>query len=205
VLNKVDLLSAAELADLQASLAERFPDTPLLTMSAAAGDGVDAWLDHVGQSRSAGGKIAEVDYDTYAAGEAALGWMNASARLRASGEIDWNAFAGRLLEAIRRELRARAAQIAHLKLYLTVSNGHLVGNVTSNDGPCSLRGNIDDAQREAVLLLNARVHVQPDVLRDIAEKALQATAGAQLETTITTMRSFFPGRPQPTYRYEAVV
>ena len=47
VLNKADLLSAAELADLKASLAERFPETPLLTMSAMTGDGVDAWLDFV--------------------------------------------------------------------------------------------------------------------------------------------------------------
>jgi len=205
VLNKADLIPAAELADFQAALAERFPDTPLLTMSAASGDGVDAWLDHVGRSQTAGGKIAAVDYDIYAAGEAALGWMNASARLRAAADIDWSAFAGRLLEAIRGELRAQSAQIAHLKLYLTANNGHMVGNLTSNDSPLSLRGRIDSAQREAVLLLNARVHVQPEVLRAAAEKALQAVAGDQLEITITAMRSFFPGRPQPTYRYETVV
>jgi G3E family GTPase len=205
VLNKADLLSAAELADLRAALGERFPDTPLLTMSAASGDGVDAWLDHLGQSHTAGAKIAEVDYDRYAAGEAALGWMNASARLRAAADIDWSAFAGRLLEAIRGELRAQSAEIAHLKLYLTASDGHMVGNLTSNDGPVSLRGQIDGRQREAVLLLNARVHVQAEALRAAAEKALQDAAGGQLEIAITTMRSFFPGRPQPTHRYETVV
>ena len=85
--------------------------------------------------RPAGGKIAEVDYDTYAAGEAALGWLNASARLQARGEIDWKAFAGKLLEAIRDELRKRSAEIAHLKLYLTAAGGRLAGNVTGNDGP----------------------------------------------------------------------
>jgi hypothetical protein len=56
-----------------------------------------------------------------------------------------------------------------------------------------------------VLLLNARVHVSPELLRAVAEKALLTTAGDQLEMTITAMHSFFPGRPQPTYRYEAVV
>ena len=34
-----------------------------------------------------------MDYDTYAAGEAALGWMNASAKLQARGDIDWKTFA----------------------------------------------------------------------------------------------------------------
>ena len=58
------------------------------------------------KARRRAGKIAAVDYDIYAAGEAALGWMNASASLRARGDIDWSAYAGRLLEAIRGELRA---------------------------------------------------------------------------------------------------
>ncbi|MGA2035922.1 MAG: GTP-binding protein, partial [Thermoguttaceae bacterium] len=142
VLNKADLLSGAELAELKASLAERFPDTPLLTMSAMTGAGVDAWLDFISQGHAAGGRIAEVDYDTYAAGEAALGWMNAAAKLRANGDIDWQVFAADLLEAIRVELRSKSAEIAHVKLYLTASGGHVTGNVTSNEGPVSVRGRI---------------------------------------------------------------
>jgi hypothetical protein len=205
VLNKADLLSAAELAELKASLAERFPGTPLLTMSAMTGDGVAVWLDFIGRGQVAGGKITEVDYDTYAAGEAALGWMNASGKLRSGGDIDWKAFAANLLEAIRGELRARTAEIAHLKLYLTADGGHVVGNITSNEGPHCVRGDIEPTRREAAILINARVHVEPDVLRAIVENALTATAGERMEATITNMRSFLPGRPQPTYRYEAVV
>ena len=205
VLNKADMLGEAELADLKASLAERFPDTPLLTMSAVSGDGVDAWLDFISQGQAAGRRITEVDYDTYAAGETALGWMNASAKLRARDDIDWKAFAVDLLEAIRVELCSKSAEIAHVKLYLTASGGHIVGNVTSNEGPLSIRGVIDPAQREAALLVNARVHVQPDVLRATVENALAATVGTRLQATITGMRSFFPGRPEPTYRYEKVV
>ncbi len=45
VLNKADLLSAADLAELRASLVEWFPDTRLIVMSALGGDGVDAWLE----------------------------------------------------------------------------------------------------------------------------------------------------------------
>jgi Ni2+-binding GTPase involved in maturation of urease and hydrogenase len=205
VLNKTDLLAPAELAELKASLAARFPETPLVTMSAASGEGVDAWLDWLGVGRPVGGKIAEVDYDTYAAGEAALGWLNASARLQARGQLDWRALAGTLLEAIRDELRGQSAQIAHLKLYLTAAGGRLVGNLTGNDAPVSLRGEIDGRETDAVLLINARVHVRPDVLRGIVVRALEATTRDRVTATITAMRSFFPGRPQPTYRYETVV
>jgi len=44
-----------------------------------------------------------------------------------------------------------------------------------------------------------------NVLRDAVEKLLHATAGDRLEARVTNMRSFFPGRPQPTFRYESVV
>ena len=205
VLNKADMISELELAALKTSLSERFPDTPLLAMSALTGDGVDAWLDFVSGHRPAGTRIADVDYDTYAAGEAALGWMNASAQLQARGDIDWRTFAGDLLGAIRDALRAQSAEIAHLKLYLTGRSGHVAGNVTSSDGPVSLVGDMASGERSAALLINARVHVQPDALQEAVERCLQTTAGERLEARITNLRSFFPGRPQPTYRYDNVM
>jgi len=205
VLNKADRLSAAELAELKDLLAKQFPQTPILTMSALTGDGVDAWLESVTQGRAAGRRIAEVDYDTYAAGEAALGWMNASAKLKARCDVDWSALAGEFLEAMRGELRARSAEIAHLKLYITAKGGHVAGNLTSNDGSLSVRGSLDDSVREAALLINARVHDHPDPLRATVERCLRQVTGDRIEATITNMRSFFPGRPEPTYRYQAVV
>lgn len=205
VLNKSDLLSAGELSEVKASLAERFPDRPLLAMSAITGDGVDAWLDLVSQGQAAGRRIADVDYDTYAAGEAALGWLNASGKLQSQDDLDWRAFAADLLEAIRAGLRECSAEIAHLKLFLTTKGASVAGNLTSNDSPVSVRGDIDRTQHAVSLLINARVHVQPEKLRTIVEQALRTAAGDRIEATITNMRSFFPARPQPTYRYDRVV
>jgi G3E family GTPase len=61
VLNKADKLSPAEQAELEASLSERFPGTPVLTMSAINGSGVDAWLEFVCRDLPAGQKITDVD------------------------------------------------------------------------------------------------------------------------------------------------
>jgi G3E family GTPase len=205
VLNKIDMVSPIELAQVKALLVERFPNTPLLPMSAITGDGVGAWLDFVQHGRATGAKLVEVDYDTYAAGEAALGWLNASAKLEARDTIDWGRFAAELLETVRDELAAQSAEIAHLKLYLASTPGSIVGNLTSNEGPCLVRGEIAPDQRRAALLINARVHVEPDALRAAVENSLATTSKNRVETTITRIRCFFPGRPQPTYRYEEVV
>jgi G3E family GTPase len=204
VLNKTDRLAPAELTELTGSLAERFPQTPILPMSALRGEGVDAWLDFVLGDLPAGRKITPVDYDTYAAGEAALGWMNVAAKLSARSEVDWRAFAAGLLESIRGELRAKTAEIAHLKLFLTSGRGYVVGNLTGNEAPLSLRGDVQSGAREASLLINARVHTHPDLLRGVVEQCLQKAAGSQLEATVINMRSFFPGRPEPTHRDPSV-
>ncbi len=158
------------------------------------------------QDRLAGRKIAAVDYETYAAGEAALGWLNASARLRAEKPVEWGVFVKDLLEGVRADLRAASAEIAHLKLYLTADSGHIVGNLTGNDAAPFLRGGIDAACREVAILINARVHCRPDQLRTVMETRLLSIAGGhRIEVMITDTRSFFPGRPQPTHRYEAIV
>jgi G3E family GTPase len=205
VLNKCDLLSATELVDLQASLAERFPDTPLLTMSALNDDGVDAWLEFLVQDRGAGRKIAAVDYDRYAAGEAALGWLNAAVQLHADLPVQWGLFAKELLEGICTDLRAVAAEIAHLKLHLTAADEHIVGNLTANDAAVFLRGAIVPECRDASLLINARVHCAADQLRAVVEARLSAVAGRhRLQAVIRHMQSLSPGRPQPTHRYEAI-
>jgi hypothetical protein len=36
-------------------------------------------------------------------------------------------------------------------------------------------------------------------------RLLSIAGGHRIEVMITDMRSFFPGRPQPTHRYEAIV
>ena len=205
VLNKADLATAAELDELRLALASQFPGTSITTISALTGDGVNQWLDLLERKGPVGSKITDVDYNTYATGEAALGWLNASAKLHAREDVNWNAFVGELLEAIRAKLRAESAEIAHLKVHLTSGSDRLIGNATSNEGPLSVRGSIDTTQRDVVILINARVHVQPDVLRIVVERALEQVARNRMEATITNLQSFPPGRPQPTHRYEAVV
>jgi len=202
VLNKADRLTAAELADLQSSLSERFPNKPVMTISALSGQGVDHWLDSVLGLPSSAPHVVEVDYDTYAAGEAALGWLNASAVLDSQGALDWRSFAQELLGTIRGTLAARGAEIAHLKLVIRHGDQTLQGNVTGTFAPLSLLGLLGTAAGEASMQLNARVHIAPNELQTICEAALRSTAAAfNLAWRITALQSLSPGRPVPTHRY----
>ena len=205
VLNKADTLSSIELARLKGLLAEQFPQTPVLALSALTGAGVEAWLDLVLGDRPAGTRIAPVDYDVYAEGEAALGWLNASVVLRAEAGADWRAFALDLLARMRNELRARSAEIAHVKLLLTAGGRTLAANLTSNESAPTAAGDVAGLSNEAALVLNARVQIDPDELREIAERCLHAAAGQRVAASIASLQSFAPARPRPTHRFASVV
>jgi G3E family GTPase len=207
VINKADAISAAETAQLKGALSEQFPGKPVLAISALDGQGIERWIEHVTQDAPAGQTIAEVDYDVYAEGEAALGWLNASVELRTKRDTDWKGFCLNLLGRMQREFQARSAGIAHLKLHLTTAAGAVQANLTANQGQPVARtsGAAPSGPGRASLLVNARVQIEPDTLRAIVEQGLQLAAGDEIEVALTAAESFQPARPRPLYRMDTVV
>jgi Fe2+ transport system protein B len=207
VINKADVISAAEMSQLKGALSEQFPGKPVLGISALEGEGVERWIEHVTQDTPAGQTIAEVDYDLYAEGEAALGWLNASVELRTEKATDWKGFCLDLLGQMQREFRARAAEIAHLKLYLTTAAGSVQANLTANHGRpvAQTVAAASTGPGRASLVINARVQIGAVELRAIVERSLQSAAGDGVRATVDTVESFQPARPEPLYRMDTVV
>lgn len=205
VLNKADTLTPDELQRFRDRLDEQLPGKPLLAMSALTGQGVDQWLEYVSRDLPAGKKVVEVDYDEYAAGEAALGWLNAAVHLRSAEGTDWRAFCQRLMECLQGQLRALGAEIAHLKIRLTAGAESLAANLTGSDERPQVRGAIRGAPAEALLLLNARAHLDPERLKSVVQQSLAQAAGDRIQLATDDLRSFAPGRPQPTHRFTSVV
>jgi G3E family GTPase len=205
VLNKADLLSTGELAEVEATLKREFSQAPVITISALHGAGVDSWLERVLKSDDAGRTIPEVDYDEYAEGEAALGWLNAVVRLRSDAGIDCRGFCMGFLKAMQKRFQGSLAEVAHLKLHLTAGESTLAANLTGNDGEPSLRGEVQGFPKEAVLLVNVRAKIDPEPLRAIGEQCIGEAAGTTVQAKIEDLQSFAPSRPAPTHRFQSVV
>jgi G3E family GTPase len=207
VLNKVDLLTLEEQAETEEALQQQFPRARVMSISARDGTGVDAWLEHVTGDLEPGRTVTEVDYDVYADGEAALGWLNAVYRLQADPEdgTDWGSFGPKLMTALRREFRDRTAEVAHLKIHLQAGSSSLVANLTSSQGEPSLRGRIEGSHGQARLLINVRAHIEPDRLQSLVERGVQDVANNRMSVVTEDVRCFAPSRPQPKHRYEVVV
>src|SRR5438128_1471662 len=99
VINRLDELDAATLAELTDLIDRDFPGTPVLRVSAKTGQGFDALTALLDQDGNFGRKILDIDYDTYAEGEAEMGWLNSSIRVTATSPLDLN---GLLLDVAAR-------------------------------------------------------------------------------------------------------
>lgn len=203
VISKIDLLTPAGLDALQARVARTYPDVPVFHVSAKTGEGIDAWLDEVTKRSDAGLRLAEVDYDVYAEGEAVLGWLNATIMLR--GEpTTWNSFADNLLRGMSRRFDGMGASVGHVKLMIEAGDSFLIGNLTGKGDTLSIRG-APMIGSEARLTINARVQMPPETLEAIVREALVTAGKERITSTPVAWRCLSPGRPNPTHRYEHIV
>jgi G3E family GTPase len=200
VVNKADTLSEGQLQEVESLIRSQFPSIPVMTMSAASGEGVDQWLDVILAGGRAGQRIADIDYDIYAAGEAALGWLNAAVRLNAANSINWKVLGTDMMGRLQARLMATSAQIAHLKILLTSQGQALKMSLTSNTGEPSLHGAAPSSSC-ATLVVNARVRANPEELKAIVERCLKDAAGDAITADIAEITSFRPSRPNPVHRF----
>ena len=205
VVNKIDALVAERRGRILEALRKVRPGAPVLLMSARDRTGVKEWLDLVMAGGPAGQRIVEVDYDTYAAGEAALGWLNAAVELSARHPTDFRALALGFLGSLQSRLRQEAAEIAHLKILVTAQDGRLQANLTSSAGEAIVQGDLGAASLHATMVINARVRTTPQQLRAAVEACLAQAAGAAVAVNVAELSSLQPGRPQPVHRFGEVV
>ena len=200
VINKTDLMDEAGRAALRAELARRWPDKEVFEVSAQHGDGLDAWFEHVGERSIPSGPTLDMDYKTYAEGEALLGWLNATLRLDAPSELDGNAWTTELAQDLQQELRE--SEVAHLKMTLAPDSGpgdlaivHFVGEHVVPELAERLNAPVTGAQ----LVVNLRAEAPPAELR----RALDAAVARRPGLSLDHVECFEPSPPTPTHRLSA--
>jgi Ni2+-binding GTPase involved in maturation of urease and hydrogenase len=202
VINRIDEIPPGELAAV-ADLVERlYPGTPLLRVSAKTGQGFDLLTEFLQQQGDFGRKILDIDYDTYAEGEAELGWLNGSTRIKAGDKFALDTLLLEITSRLRDALARQGLEVAHLKTIGLSDLSFGVANLVSSRQQPELSLPSHSYVAEAEVIVNARVAADPAVLeqhvrRVVSEVCHERAAQAQF----VNMQSFRPGRPQPTHRY----
>lgn len=194
---------------------QRFGPQRVLPLAAASGQGVAAWLDQALGATSALALQLDIDYSTYAAAEAALGWLNAKGTVESGVPFsaqNWLAYLLRMLDA---GLRAAGAEIAHVKAQVQGETTVYKASITQSGGPLTWDGRAGesgagavrgpDAAQEEVqrleFLLNARVETSRAILESVVRAVVaELSPEPQFRYTFTEFACFSPAAPQPTER-----
>jgi G3E family GTPase len=205
VINRIDEFDPAGVEELSQLVATNYPGMPVLRVSAQTGQGFEQLIELLDQDGGFGQKVLDIDYDTYAEGEAELGWLNASVRLVAPAPFDLDALLTAVLRGLAEVCRGLGGEVAHLKLIGMDDAGAFgVGNVVSSDTEAKLSLPSHIRPREADLIVNARVAIDPGVLEAEVRKVVAAECVAfGIIPEFRASQSLRPGRPVPTHRYPA--
>ncbi|MDR1588527.1 MAG: hypothetical protein LBS57_13820 [Treponema sp.] len=201
LINKADTLTAGETEGLVLETRRAFPEANVYAVSALRGTGIREWFAAVLADNRAGKQIISVNYDTYAEGEAVLGWFNAAIVLQCRDGRDWKEFLFSYLSSLKENLDKLDAAIGHIKSLVSGGDGFFIaGNVTGRGGVPAVQGEAA-CSSEARFILNARAEMAPKKLEALCIQALETVCGAFVRYHIETLKSLKPGRPNPTFRY----
>ncbi len=206
VLNRIDELRPDEVDELAGLIAAAYPGVPVVRMSAKTGAGFEALREVLDQQGHFGRRILDLDYDVYAEGEAELGWLNSSLRVTAAEPFSLDDLSLSIVQRLQQALAASDAEPAHLKTIGMSAGSHAVANLVSSDSPAVLSRASKCRTRQADVIVNARVAIDPQILEEHVQAAVRA-ASRSLNATpeFLQTQSFRPGRPNPTYRYAEAV
>ncbi len=204
VITKTDLLDPPRLAALHETLAREFHCAEIVEASVRENRGMDAWLRRMQTAEQGSRATMQVDYATYAEGEALLGWLNATVQLASAGE-PFNS--EMVLQTLAEQVQARltGTEIAHLKMTLSPDRslgGVAVINLVRSDFVPELSLRLEEPIASGQLILNLRAEADPETLRDAVRAAVRDLPATfpSLTAQLDHLEHFRPGKPEPSYR-----
>ncbi|GIW80555.1 MAG: hypothetical protein KatS3mg105_2362 [Gemmatales bacterium] len=204
--NRIDELTPAEIDELADLVANRYPGTPLLRVSAKTGQGFDHLIAFLDQDGNFGRKILDIDYDIYADGEAELGWLNSSIHVHAGIPFPLDQLLLDIVQRLRDTLTEQLAEVAHLKVIGLGEDSFGVANLVSSLTLPELSVPSHRDTKELDLIVNARVAIDPAILeKHVKDIVTAACAARNAQVEFRKTQSLRPGRPVPTHRYAEAV
>jgi G3E family GTPase len=202
VLTKQDLSAAVEYGKTSSSQLIRHGGLRIFPLSAKTGVGIDEWLDIVLTTTTTADRKLDIDYGIYAAGEAALGWLNASGKVSAHQPFSATNWIQYLLQMLDRSLSLHKSVIAHIKVYASTPEADCKASLMQSQGQISWDLQPDNAySNELTFTLNARVQAAPDLLASTVRSVLhELSPYPDFDIAFTSFECFQPDAPNPTYR-----
>jgi hypothetical protein len=131
-----------------------------------------------------------------------LGWLNSAVRVTAEGTLDAGKFLLALLGELRNSFRLHNAEIGHVKCAVTGGGRTVWANLTHLEAEPVISEPQFGTLPRGTLMVNARVHMQPQTLEAIVRDTLAAVCDRfKTRCEIDDMQCFSPAYPNPPYLF----
>lgn len=174
VINKIDLLSNDQVAQVETLVQKRFPEKELILQNSLTVEGVQSWLNWLQDWQ---GAVAlpktDIDYDKYDAGSRQLAWLDEAITIYAQDAL---AATRQMIVSLLQSLTKDQIPIGHLKFFLTWEGGNckLSFPALSDESWGEQLSGVSIGKVE--ILVNGRVQIAPANLNRMIATALDEMA-----------------------------
>lgn len=203
VVNKIDKLKDEQRKSLTQAIQDRFENRPILECSMREEIGLDELMDALETIPAAHRQFMDVDYQTYAEGEAELGWLNCQVKLSSPNneKQPMDNVVLQLVNRLAESLIANDIEPAHLKVMAQSGLDAAVANLVASEDHAEISMASEISAAEIEMTINARVASLPEDLQTIIERTVQEEAlRLAMNCQIDGMQCFQPAPPVPTHR-----
>ncbi|MDX2070207.1 MAG: GTP-binding protein [Haliscomenobacter sp.] len=194
VVNKIDLISAEVLQNVQQLIQEKYGDKIVLYQNTFDPESLKNWLETIdADSRAAKLESLQIDYDTYAQGEARLAWLDQSMEVTGENALQGTEY---LINEIYHKTVAQGYNIGHLKFLI---DGETKVSFTNNT---QVEAQLNILPKSSVnLLLNMRVESTPEEIQHLIREACKTIENQyDYKLLLHQEAAFQPGYPKPVFR-----
>ena len=200
ILNKVDLITKAQLAVADEVIRREYPGKTIVYQNSLNDEDIVAWLDMLDQLTSHQHRDSlTIDYDVYGEGEAHLAWLDKSIVIQSP--LGNGGFVARqIIRSIFNQLKQQQLTIGHLKFFVETDRWSDKISFTTASTSADIKIPQENIQRLKILI-NARIQTDPTTLEILIDNVLQGVQSGEACTIVTERHSAFkPGFPRPRHR-----
>ncbi len=201
VLNKIDSLGEEEIKKITNFIKSKFKSADVVCVSAKDNFNIDGWINTIYDVNATKARTLDIDYEMYGDAEARLGWLNLTAGLVSTIEVDINQLIDKIMNEMKDKFIKNGFEIAHLKIYGVSEADFSKASITSIHEELDFSKKAEKPSSRWNVVINARVDVKPEDLKSLLEKIFFKAALTQdMKILDLNIECFKPGKPNPTYR-----
>lgn len=198
VINKIDLVTVEELQKLKMLMQEKYGTKTLLYQNSLSYESVQQWLHLLNQEDSTLStplSSLDINYDTYAAGEASLAWLDQSLEIFGDHNNAWQD-AQEFINLLYKKINDHSYSIGHCKFLI---DDAVKISFTNANEPAVVLPTV--ASSVVSMLVNIRIQATPGAIQEMVVssiKEVECKSGCKI--LVNSIDAFQPGYPKPQRR-----